>query len=358
MTSSQQKSLERMIRKKLKEIKRLDEEFWERIRNKFDSADNGDGGVGSEYTHNRSSVIYGCINGVVLVRYNSPYWGHTVTVNVIPDRVERILRNVPIPYQNGKTAGLGGFVSFGSTGGTLRHTGGFYCDSELVASNIHVTSFSYNDAEEAIELQDSLEDFRLTILGMTNQRGRGSSDLFQVLYGLRNAFERLLNEAQCEEEVQSFLKENPILIQPHTCCYPKLKLGSEMVTDFVFQNVTTRGFNYTFVEIEKASLTVFNKKGDYHASFNHAWKQLEDWDGWLDKHLDYLCKEQLPQLSRPYRLVLIAGRSASLTEKHKEDLRSKSRTSNIEFSTYDDVLARFDEFIAGLRKLEESQSAL
>jgi hypothetical protein len=357
MTESQRKSIHRVIQQKVKAVKEMEEAKWAELKKQFRSvaADNEQlrERIESAFIESRSSLIYGCINGVILVRYTNHYVKDTIHVSIFEDRVERVLKNIPIPYANGKVANLGGIISIGVVGGTQRIIGKFIFDDEIVASNLHISSFAYDDAEEVMDFQDAVEDFRIALRGIAGVTDN-QSDPIKKFASLRDDFCTLLSEATREEEVQVFLKENPVLLDNVTQCFPKLKLGSEMTTDFVLQKRTSRGFEYAFVEIERANLPIFVGTGDYDAKFNHAWKQLEDWDRWIDKHLSYLEQEKLPQLSRPYRLVLIAGRTAALTDRHKDDLRSRCRNSTIEFYTYDDILVRFDEFIDALRRFNDS----
>ena len=63
----------------------------------------------------------------------------------------------------------------------------------------------------------------------------------------------LLNDSQKEEELQVFIKENPMMLHPTAELIPKKKLGEDFITDFVLVTPNDQGPTYTLVEIEKSS---------------------------------------------------------------------------------------------------------
>lgn len=161
-------------------------------------------------------------------------------------------------------------------------------------------------------------------------------------------FEELLFSAEREEELQVFLKENPIVLNPTAEQIPKKRLGEDFITDFVLVTPSEQGATYILVEIEKASHRVLIKDNSLSAEANHAIKQTLDWDVWLESNKAYL-QNKLPGFETPNYLVVI-GRGNEFDDTSKAYLRSYNRGwKSTELLTYDDVLVRFKSMILALK---------
>src|SRR5262249_40282247 len=143
-----------------------------------------------------------------------------------------------------------------------------------------------------------------------------SSDLpwAQVIEEISREFAKLLDTSEREEELQRYLAAKPLLIYPdYIECYPKLKLGSDYVTDFAFVAQGTTGREHILVEIESASKPLFTKTTmSFSAEFTQAKDQLLNWETWVSENLQYL-RRSLPGVSRP-KYHLIMGRDSALTD--------------------------------------------
>lgn len=161
-------------------------------------------------------------------------------------------------------------------------------------------------------------------------------------------FERLLDEEPVEEKLQVYLTENPVILHPyHAAFTPKVRLGSEYVTDFV---VESEEESYILVEIERSTHKLFTKEGSPTAALRHARAQVEDWQKWIREHIGY-AREALPGVSQPRGWVII-GRSRDLgKEGHFALQRTNEGHKEIEIMTYDGLLKRARQHRDRLRDL-------
>jgi len=155
---------------------------------------------------------------------------------------------------------------------------------------------------------------------------------------------KLLNKYKClldssperEEILQTFLKENPVLLCPaHIKMKPKLQIGSR-VTDFVFQEANG---DYVLVELEPSNFPLFIKSGDTSSQLNHARNQILDWRRYIEDNLNTVQRElDLPDISANPRGLVVIGRSYSLSDKNRRNLISiENESPKTKIMTYDDV---------------------
>jgi hypothetical protein len=120
-------------------------------------------------------------------------------------------------------------------------------------------------------------------------------------------YERCLNEAKCEEDVQKFLTENPLLAKQAfedgsmaLDIVPKFKLGQDFVTDFVMLGM--RSFNSMYhvvmVELESPLDKPFTKDGLFSQHLNKAIQQVQDWSDWLNNKFETFCADFPDKLTR------------------------------------------------------------
>ncbi len=175
-------------------------------------------------------------------------------------------------------------------------------------------------------------------------------------------FRRLIEDRPTESKIQRKLEENPIILvhaamdgffdgaaSSRTSLFSKFQLGNEFETDFMFCYGTSMGISCTFVELERADVPLFTKKGDPSKYLTHALRQVMNWRAWLEDHRDFALSEIVrvantseqrwdwpATLRKPFRFVIVIGRRSKLTE-HGNRLRAElcNSTPGLEIVTYD-----------------------
>ncbi len=164
---------------------------------------------------------------------------------------------------------------------------------------------------------------------------------------LLQTFQELLETARREEEVQRFLASHPELLYPdYLDCHPKLKLGEDLVTDYVVLVQSASGPEHVFVEIERPNKPVFTEKGWFHHQFTQAKDQLLQWSTWITNNHQYL-ERKLPNLGTPV-FHLVIGRGNKMTSQHRATIQAEFSGTSRRFSTYDDVVKRFNTIVERL----------
>jgi len=184
----------------------------------------------------------------------------------------------------------------------------------------------------------------------------------QALEALANSvaeFEKLLEEANREEEAHHFLKANPTILGLTSVSDPisKLPLGSEYVTDFVLNEVP---YGYILVEIEKATARLFKKTSppERTQELNHAIEQVEHWRAWIGRNHSYI-SSKLPGISPTPLCWIIAGRSNEMSPEQSERLAQINEQHRGVYAvlTYDDLLTRLKGVLNRLRSTASQQAA-
>jgi hypothetical protein len=347
----------RVLNKKIDRIKQLEKKYWDDInrqRNVFSNIDQSFEADFRKMFPEQSSLIYACIDGVVLIRVSDFIEKGNVEVHYINSRLKYLLKELPIPYQ-------GKFINFS----TIAHLGPnstfqvkkLTLNEDIVINNLYITVLKYTDDEKLLEIEDAISDIQLSLMGLNSgifevnqylpKEDLKGEKLISRLNSILVEFESLLENAEKEEELQIYIKEHPILLQPYSKVFPKQKLGEDFITDFVLTNTLSQGTIYTFVEIERVSMPIFTKGGEFTADFKHTEKQTLDWDLWLEKNKSYL-KEKLIGLESP-EFIIVAGRSNDFVEGQNALLRAwNRRQNNLKFYTYDDLLKKLKELISNL----------
>lgn len=165
---------------------------------------------------------------------------------------------------------------------------------------------------------------------------------------LLEAYKALLDSNPKREEVlQSFLKENPVLLCPtYTMVRPKLQIGAR-VTDFVFQAASG---DYLLVELEKSTDPLFIQSGDTSSKLNHARDQISDWRRYIEDNLSTVQHELgLPGISSNPKGLIVIGRAQSLSEENRRKLVTLENGSpRTKIMTYDDVFTNAKVLIENL----------
>jgi len=139
-----------------------------------------------------------------------------------------------------------------------------------------------------------------------------------------------------EEELQLFLTEHPILLDPFvTVLHSKQQLGSDFITDYVLRRMNDE---YILVEIENSTDTIFKPDGSFTPEVMTAVGQVRDFQAWVAENLGY-ARKKLSGITRPAGLVVI-GRRCDLNETSARRLAEEnySRRGHIKIVTYDDLV--------------------
>lgn len=177
--------------------------------------------------------------------------------------------------------------------------------------------------------------------------------LIQRLESLLVQYRQCLAGAKVEKDIQKFLVKNPFILNPWGTIYPKYRLGTKYICDFLVEDLTAADFKYIFIEIEPASTDLFRKKKEareFRSRLHHGISQLRDWEIWIRENIDIL-KGNFPEFDQPC-FILVIGRSKDLSVDQKKVILSENtRSKNFTILTYDDLDYRLEELINKLRKL-------
>lgn len=156
--------------------------------------------------------------------------------------------------------------------------------------------------------------------------------------GLLEQFEALL--AGPEEPCHQFLKKHPeFLCATYDRVWSKVPFGNH-VSDFVFREPSN---DYLLVEIEAPHRELFRKDGHPLHPLNHAINQITDWIQHIQDNKAAVEKD-FPGISATPRMLVVIGRSASLTEKNWRSLTLlQGQRPRLSILTYDDVIAHARE---------------
>ena len=115
----------------------------------------------------------------------------------------------------------------------------------------------------------------------------------------KQVFASLIRNNPPENKIQVFLEENPVILlhamldgfypiaSPRSALFAKVQLGSEYEADFVYCSGNSLGTYWTFIELERCNVPLFNKKGDQSKYLSHALRQVLNWQSWLADHSEY-----------------------------------------------------------------------
>ena len=161
------------------------------------------------------------------------------------------------------------------------------------------------------------------------------------------ALEQALSTATREEDLQQVLQTHPSLLVHHLrgghgrYVLPKVRLGSEHVTDFIIGDRASYGYEWILVELESPLAKMFNQNGDPSAALNHALQQIGTWRTWLARNLDYAMRARhesglgLADIEGEAQGLVIMDRRDSLRPETHATRRRLQRYHNIQIRTYD-----------------------
>jgi len=163
-------------------------------------------------------------------------------------------------------------------------------------------------------------------------------------------FENLLNHNDVHEKqhIHPFIANNPFLLHPNPDEFfseVAIGLGTEFRMDFLLRLPDS---SYLLVEIENPRHRLFTTSGDFSAPVNHAVRQVEDWQDWIETNL-LVVEKKYPGMVAPFGQVVI-GRSHDLDEQQLRRLRRRNINTRgrLVVSTYDDLITQARTYVARL----------
>ena len=161
-----------------------------------------------------------------------------------------------------------------------------------------------------------------------------------VLKALIAEFEALISRGDIHEkrDIHPFLNNNNFLLYQSSDAIISevaIGLGTQFRIDFVIRKPDG---TYILVELESPKSKIITKSGEFTSSVNHALRQVEDWQEWIEANLPTVEREY-PGIRSPEAWVII-GRLGSLSELGKRRLsrRNINKRGHIHIRTYDDLL--------------------
>jgi hypothetical protein len=178
-------------------------------------------------------------------------------------------------------------------------------------------------------------------------KSKEGSEVVSELYVLFMSLSLMISDPSVKErQLHDFLLNHPITLDPYgTCIMSEVRLGNKYRIDLVIQYKLDEK-RILLVELEKASLPIFNKAGRLRAHVTHAIQQVEDWLQWWREHPNEIPKA-LDSSIPPQGLVVI-GRNINLDEQAKKRLLHLNGNRLVKVITYDDLLSRIEALIQSL----------
>jgi len=163
-------------------------------------------------------------------------------------------------------------------------------------------------------------------------------------------FEKCLNKADSEMDMQRFFEKHPIFLTQHLggghgrWCIPHQQFGCQFVPDFIIGEKSSIGYEWYGLELESPKAKLFNKSGTPSRQMAQAMKQINDWRGWIEDNIDYARRKVsenglgLPAISNDLPSYIIIGRRDTIGNDNSKARRYLKNRSNIEIHTYDWIL--------------------
>lgn len=174
------------------------------------------------------------------------------------------------------------------------------------------------------------------------------------------AFDRALNRAAKEADMQLFLEANPQILMQQLAVgvgawvIPKQRLGSEHETDFLIAYEASGGLVWHAVELERPQARLFIANGDASAALNHAIRQIEDWRDWLSHNRDYATRPReraglgLRDIDPRLSGLIVIGRGSDSDAQITRRRRALADAHRVVIETYDSLLSSArDRIVAG-----------
>lgn len=153
-----------------------------------------------------------------------------------------------------------------------------------------------------------------------------------------------------EADIHRFLSSYPMLVAPAGFdMRSEVRLGKDYRVDLLlqFRDVERQ---ILLIELERADIEIFTKKGRPRAEITHATQQVEDWLRWWRENPGQIPKG-LNESAVPKGAV-VAGRSKNMDQNTRRRLTHLNLNRNVKVITYDDLLIRLEGLIRQLERLD------
>lgn len=164
---------------------------------------------------------------------------------------------------------------------------------------------------------------------------------------LAERFEKVIDSAKREEDLQNFLAENPFILSeqfPHgTHVVPKFSFGGKYVSDFLISEITSGGTFWILVELEPADAPLITQGGQLSKRVREGVQQVRDWRDWLNNNRDHAIRPRardglgLGDIEGVWGWVVV-GRRSKVTDRFNQLRREVAEESRIDILTYDRLL--------------------
>lgn len=189
------------------------------------------------------------------------------------------------------------------------------------------------------------KETRLHILDARLRRELGPSTS-DKLYSFVFEFHRYLhNPLTLEKDLHQLILNGVKIFNSTTSTrvHTEVRFGGQYRADLVIESdKENRGI--LLVELKRANLPLFTKSGAPYAYVTRAMQQVEDWMRFWRENPASVPAPLDPTIS-PTGIVII-GRSKFLTDDDRRRLMSLNSNRRIQLLTYDDVLARVEDYVA------------
>jgi Domain of unknown function (DUF4263) len=154
-------------------------------------------------------------------------------------------------------------------------------------------------------------------------------------------YQAILDAAADERPLQTFLAAMPSFLRqlvPASAdfwCFDRMPFGGELIPDFLLCYRNSRGFNWSYVELESPTVPPLIKAGRASSKLNEALGQISDWRNWLRDNISYAREHHgLKQIDAEAHAFVVIGRRRHVRTEHALKYRalSSDRTSVM---TYD-----------------------
>jgi len=174
--------------------------------------------------------------------------------------------------------------------------------------------------------------------------------LTSKLEAVIDGFEKLLGKNGVQEkEIQKYINNNKFLLHPNPEEFwseVPIGLGTEYRIDFLIREPVG---SYILVEIENPNLRIFTKNGDFTHQANHAQRQVEDWQDWIENNI-HTIQNKYPEMASP-KGIAIMGRSNNMTDSERSRLsrRNINLGGSLTLLTYDELILNAKAYITTMK---------
>jgi len=163
---------------------------------------------------------------------------------------------------------------------------------------------------------------------------------------------KCVDTATREEDIQAFLQTRPISLVQHLggghgrYVFPKPRLGSEHVADFILAERDSDGLTWHLVELESSHARMFTKAGNPSKELTHAIRQIADWRIWIGKNQNYASRPKadnglgLEDITNNALGLIIIGRRSDNDSSNNARRQLLAHDNRIEIHSFDYLIDR------------------